>query len=207
MQCSLSLLVRVTMLVAPVALAQSGGRYKAGTPLSENEIKGFDFIVGPDGKELPAGRGTAKEGAEIFAKKCALCPWGRMGKEEQSSAWYWAVPATLIAALLRIRRSPPQATIRIRRSRGIISTAQCQPINRDRSLRTKFMRWSHFCSIGTALFKRTTSWMPRLCRRSKCRTGMVSFRQSRCGRLIPRNPVGTERVLRCSTARRFRAAA
>ena len=73
MQCSLSLLVRVTMLVAPVALAQSGGRYKVGTPLSENEIKGFDFIVGPEGKELPPGRGTAKEGAEIFAKKCAAC--------------------------------------------------------------------------------------------------------------------------------------
>ena len=202
MQCSLSLLVRVTMLVAPVALAQSGGRYKVGTPLSENEIKGFDFIVGPEGKELPPGHGTAKEGAEIFAKKCALCH----GKEAQSSAWYWAVPATLIAARLRIRKSPPQATIRIRRSRGIISTVQCPPINRDRSPRTKFMRWSHFCSIGTALSRRTTSWMPRLCRRSKCRTGMVSFRQSRCGRLIPRNPVGTERVLRCSTARRFRAA-
>ena len=174
MQCSLSLLVRVTMLVAPVALAQSGGRYNVGTPLSE---------------------------------KSARPATGRMGREAQSSGWYRAVPATLIAARLRIRKSPPQATIRIRRSRGIISTALCPPINRDRSPRTKFMRWSHFCSIGTASSRRTTSWMPRLCRRSKCRTGMVSFRQSRCGRLIPRNPVGTERVLRCSTARRFRAAA
>src|SRR6516225_6778777 len=194
MQCSLSLLAPVTMLVASVALAQPGGRYNLGTPLSQDEIKGFDLMVGPEGKELPPGRGTAKEGAEIFAKS-AHSATGRMGKEDQSSAWYWAVPATLIAALLRIRRSPPQATIRIRRSRGIISTAQCPPINRDRSLRTKFMRWSHFCSIGTALSKRMTFWMPRLCQRSKCRTGMVSFRQSRCGRLIPRNPVGTERVL------------
>ena len=73
MQCSLSRLVRVTMLVAPVALAQSGGRYHVGTPLSQDEIKGFDSIVGPEGKELPPGHGTAKEGAEIFAKKCALC--------------------------------------------------------------------------------------------------------------------------------------
>ena len=73
MQCSLSLLAPVTILAASMALAQSGGRYNLGTPLSQDEIKGFDFIVGPEGKELPPGHGTAKEGAEIFAKKCALC--------------------------------------------------------------------------------------------------------------------------------------
>ena len=82
MQCSLSLLAPVTMLVASVALAQPGGRYNVGTPLSQDEIKGFDFIVGPEGKELPPGHGTAKEGAEIFAKKCALCH----GKDGQGGA-------------------------------------------------------------------------------------------------------------------------
>ena len=49
-----------------------------GAPLSQEEIKSFDFIVGPEGKELPPGSGTAKEGAEIFAKQCALCH-GRNG--------------------------------------------------------------------------------------------------------------------------------
>ena len=29
--------------------------------------------VGPAGRELPPGSGTAKEGAEIFVEKCAVC--------------------------------------------------------------------------------------------------------------------------------------
>jgi len=56
-----------------VALAQSQPRLNLGTPLSQEEIKSFDFMIGPDGKELPAGRGTAKEGAAIFAKRCQVC--------------------------------------------------------------------------------------------------------------------------------------
>jgi S-disulfanyl-L-cysteine oxidoreductase SoxD len=82
MQCFLSFLGAVTMLAASVAFPQSGGRYHVGTPLTQDEIKSFDFIVGPEGKELPPGRGTAKEGAEIFAKKCALCH----GKDGQGGA-------------------------------------------------------------------------------------------------------------------------
>jgi len=73
MRCSLNLLVPVTVLAASVmGLAQSRP-YNLGTPLSQEEIRGFDFMVGPEGKELPPGRGTAKEGAEIFAKQCAVC--------------------------------------------------------------------------------------------------------------------------------------
>ena len=30
-------------------------------------------MLGPEGKELPPGRGTAKEGAGVFAKRCAVC--------------------------------------------------------------------------------------------------------------------------------------
>jgi cytochrome c len=30
-------------------------------------------MIGPDGRALPPGHGTAKEGAEIFAKRCAVC--------------------------------------------------------------------------------------------------------------------------------------
>ena len=42
----------------------------------------MDTIVGPAGKELPPGSGTAKKGAEIFAKKCAHCH-GTTGVEGQ----------------------------------------------------------------------------------------------------------------------------
>ena len=74
MRCSLKLLVPVIILAAPaVALAQSQPRLNLGTPLSQEEIKSFDFMLGPDGKELPPGRGTAKEGAAVFAKRCQVC--------------------------------------------------------------------------------------------------------------------------------------
>ena len=75
MQCSLKLLVPVLILAAPVALAQSPARKfpNVGAPLSQTEIQNFDRMIGPEGKELPVGRGTAKEGAAIFAQRCEVC--------------------------------------------------------------------------------------------------------------------------------------
>jgi len=78
MRCSLKLLVPVMLLAAPaVGLAQSPPqqqpRFNVGTPLNQDEIKSFDFMIGPEGKELPSGHGTAKEGAAIFAKRCQVC--------------------------------------------------------------------------------------------------------------------------------------
>ena len=76
MSCSLRLLLPVMILAVPVAaLAQSQPRVypNLGTPLSQAEIQSFDRMIGPEGKELPPGRGTAKEGAEVFAKRCEIC--------------------------------------------------------------------------------------------------------------------------------------
>lgn len=77
MRCSLKLLVPAMILATPaMGLAQSppqSPRLNLGTPLSQDEIKSFDFMIGPEGKELPPGRGTAKEGAAIFAKRCQVC--------------------------------------------------------------------------------------------------------------------------------------
>ena len=73
MRCSLlSLLVPAVMLAAPVALAQSP-TLNVGKPLSQEEIKSFDYMIGPAGQGLPEGRGTVKEGAAIFAKRCEVC--------------------------------------------------------------------------------------------------------------------------------------
>jgi S-disulfanyl-L-cysteine oxidoreductase SoxD len=73
MRCSVSLLASVMILTAPaVGLAQSP-KYNVGTPLSQEEISGFDFMIGPQGERLPPGHGTAKEGAAIFAKRCEVC--------------------------------------------------------------------------------------------------------------------------------------
>jgi len=60
------------ILAAPAAgLAQS--RYNVGTPLSQDEIRRFDRMIGPDGDALPPGHGSAKEGADVYAKRCAVC--------------------------------------------------------------------------------------------------------------------------------------
>ena len=74
MRCSLKLLVPVLVLAAPVAVMAAQRTYpNVGTPLSQTEIQAFDRMIGPEGKELPVGRGTVKEGAELFAKRCEVC--------------------------------------------------------------------------------------------------------------------------------------
>jgi mono/diheme cytochrome c family protein len=73
MRCSDKLFVPVMLLAASVTGLAQAPTYKLGAPLSQEEIRGFDMMVGPEGKELPPGSGTAKQGAEIFAKQCAVC--------------------------------------------------------------------------------------------------------------------------------------
>ena len=73
MRWSINFLVPVMVLAACVpALAQTP-TYKLGRTPSEEEIRAWDIAIGPEGKELPPGSGTAKEGATIFAQKCAHC--------------------------------------------------------------------------------------------------------------------------------------
>jgi len=52
---------------------QPAGHYGLGQSATAAEIAGRDVDVGPDGAGLPSGRGSASQGAAIFAAKCALC--------------------------------------------------------------------------------------------------------------------------------------
>jgi len=76
-------LLKAASLLVLTSLAAFGQRtYSSlGSPLSQEEIKSFDMIVGPEGKELPPGKGTVKEGADIYSKKCVAChgPNGKGG--------------------------------------------------------------------------------------------------------------------------------
>jgi len=54
------------------ALAQSPTYHLGRTPTPE-EVKAWDIAIGPEGKELPPGSGTAEDGAKIYAEKCVLC--------------------------------------------------------------------------------------------------------------------------------------
>ncbi|WP_407080453.1 c-type cytochrome [Bradyrhizobium roseum] len=44
-----------------------------GRPALPEEIKAWDIDVRPDGRGLPVGKGTAKQGDEIFQAQCASC--------------------------------------------------------------------------------------------------------------------------------------
>src|SRR5690348_3667222 len=65
--CSEVVLV-ITLAAATEALAQLP-TYGVGRTPSSDEIHAQDISVGPSGKELPPGRGSAKEGAAIFEKR------------------------------------------------------------------------------------------------------------------------------------------
>ena len=44
-----------------------------GRPASESQIRAWDIEVTPSGDGLPPGQGTTKEGADVYAAKCASC--------------------------------------------------------------------------------------------------------------------------------------
>ena len=68
------LLTAATIVLSayPTALAQ-GPVYRLGTTPSAEEITARDTAVSPDGKELPPGSGTVKQGAAVYAQKCQAC--------------------------------------------------------------------------------------------------------------------------------------
>lgn len=70
---TLRLPLLVMMLGACTAWAQSPTYGLGKTPTAE-EIRAWDIAISPTGKELPAGQGTAKEGAGLYVRKgCAGC--------------------------------------------------------------------------------------------------------------------------------------
>lgn len=61
---------------APQAHAQqpvASGKLNLGRAALPEEIRAWDTDVRPDGKGLPIGKGTAKQGDEIFQAQCAAC--------------------------------------------------------------------------------------------------------------------------------------
>jgi len=66
-------LILVALGVFQFAWPQSP-TYKLGRTPTAEEIRAWDISISPNGKELPSGRGTAKEGAALYVRKgCAGC--------------------------------------------------------------------------------------------------------------------------------------
>ena len=107
---SVQVLVAV-MAVCAAAHAQSPN-YGVGRMPSAEEIRAADSIIGPQGKELPPGRGTARDGASIYAQRCAAChgatgiegPFDRLAggqgtlatnRPDKTVGSYWPVATTI----------------------------------------------------------------------------------------------------------------
>jgi hypothetical protein len=67
---------------APVtqAPAKTPASFGIGRPATPAEIAALDIDIGPEGAGLPPGRGTAADGAPIYAARCAGCH-GKTGRE------------------------------------------------------------------------------------------------------------------------------
>jgi mono/diheme cytochrome c family protein len=63
----------VVLLTANAALTQTPSYTNVGRTPTKEEIQAWDIAAGPDGKGLPPGQGNARDGAPIFAAKCAVC--------------------------------------------------------------------------------------------------------------------------------------
>ena len=65
--------------------ADEHDQYGLGRPATQEEIRAWDIDVAPTGEGLPPGRGTVKQGAEVYAAKCASChgPTGTEGPKDR----------------------------------------------------------------------------------------------------------------------------
>lgn len=78
-----------------------------GRVATADEIKALDIDVMPDGRGLPDGRGTTKEGAAIYAQKCQACHGAngqggsaeRLVDRESGKNWDFATNPKLVKAV------------------------------------------------------------------------------------------------------------
>ena len=73
MRCPELLLAAALGLCAGVTALAQGGTFGLGRTPSAEEVKAADTAAAPDGTGLPPGRGTARDGAAVYAQKCVVC--------------------------------------------------------------------------------------------------------------------------------------
>lgn len=99
------------LLASAVSLAQADDLFIGlGMPLTQEEIDRYSLTIFPDGRNLPAGQGTAMEGEMLYQTRCAMCH-GETGKEGPASRlrgsdgfFSWSDPLRI----LRIDKYPLQ---------------------------------------------------------------------------------------------------
>lgn len=66
-------LMSIALVACLGAQAQDRAFPELGRTPTAAEIRDWDISIGPEGEELPPGRGTAGAGEAIFARRCAVC--------------------------------------------------------------------------------------------------------------------------------------
>lgn len=69
---------------AAVVATEKAGKYGIGRAAKPEEIAGWDIAIRPDGKGLPDGKGTVRDGEGIYNERCASCH-GEFG--ESAGRW------------------------------------------------------------------------------------------------------------------------
>ena len=100
--------VGVALVVCSAASAQSSKYEGIGRAATPEEVAKWDYSINPvTMQELPPGKGSAKDGATVFAAKCAVChgPTGHEGgvlgprivgpKGTRGGIQAWPYPSTI----------------------------------------------------------------------------------------------------------------
>jgi S-disulfanyl-L-cysteine oxidoreductase SoxD len=68
-----ALMMAMAVLASPSHGDQAREAPHLGKPMSRDEVAKWDLTIFPDGRGLPPGHGTAKEGRPIYERQCASC--------------------------------------------------------------------------------------------------------------------------------------
>ena len=96
---SCTLVLAVVLAGAQALAAQT---YGLGEDASAAQVEAWDITVGPEGRELPTGSGTAQEGAQVYEVRCKECH-GDQGIGGDHAA--------LVGKPAQLKQAPPIKTV------------------------------------------------------------------------------------------------
>jgi len=126
-----SLLAATSFLISAAAFAQTATprNYGIGTQATPEQIAGWDIDVRPDGQGLPPGKGSVRDGEQIYLERCAACH-GEFGESAGSLAANWRRARARWRRTIRSRLSA--RTFPMQLASSTISAVPCRSAMRSR---------------------------------------------------------------------------